>query len=156
MLNGNAGAETTISGELHVKPAFTRGQGTWNRLFVGDTEVICSPSGYNHCELESAIAPYSGRNVSATYIAYCENPIHTAKLLTELRYHAGTILPRPEQMARIRVFNEHLEATNTRFFWYAMAPYLLLVGIVLMWKRSQPQRRSHQGAQPINPQDATR
>lgn len=137
-LNGSAGGEATVSGELRVLPAYTRGQGAWHRLFVGDIEVVCSPAGYNHCNVMGTIAPHSGKNVTATYIVYRENPLHTAKLLTELRYQAIAILSKPEQMVRIGAFNERLEVINPRFFAYGMAPYLLLVGIVLMWKRRQP------------------
>ena len=86
-------AEKTIAGSLRLASAFTRGQGQWHRIFVGETQLVCSPSGYNACDMSALIAA-QGKMVTGTYVEERATLLQPIRLIVELATDHKALLRR--------------------------------------------------------------
>ena len=123
-----------LSGKLRLEPGFTRGLGAWNRLFIDEFEVACTPVGYNRCGVEKQFSAFTGHLISGRYIKYQPRPFQAVNLVVELNSGNHTILAAEAQLAQFQSFNESSKGTN--HLTLAIAAVAYVATIIMLFRKT--------------------
>lgn len=116
-----------LSGKLSIMPSFTRGVGSWSRLFVDEVEVVCTPVGYNRCDVGRQFSAFAGQPIIAKYIEYQPKPNQAVNLVVELHSGNQTILTTEAQLVQFQSFNERSQVTNRIVFASTLLAYVATI-----------------------------
>ena len=125
-------AEKTIAGSMRLARAYTRGQSQWYRIFVGESQMACSPSGYNACDMDRLIEA-DGEIVTATYIEQRATLLQPVQLIVELATAQKVLLSRNQQTALFQTYNASIASTNIRAFTISLIVNIILVLIISLY-----------------------
>ena len=125
--------ESVIEGRLHINSAFTRGIAQWYRIYVGDLELVCSPTGYNHCDLTSARL-MANESVTATFFDQDVTLLQRVRLIVELKMGEQTLISRHQQNVIFQKYNDGICISNMRKLLICVALNVVLVAITFLYK----------------------
>lgn len=125
-------AEKTITGTMRLASAFTRGQAQWYRIFVSESQLTCSPSGYNACDMDLLMGA-DGEMVTATYVEQRVALLQPVRLIVELTTDQKVLLSRSQQVASFQAYDTSIASTNTRIFMISLILNVILVLIISMY-----------------------